>query len=179
MNTGIFSRGYGFATVVFGLAAVIVYLVMTRVTLAHLADASGVLPFDLRPLGYSPKDAAELLGGLGEAGRRYYLSRQIPLDTLYPALLALTLGSAMCWFGARLPKGRMVVTGISLSVLTAIADYTENLGVALMILGWPDVPDLLVRATSVASTTKAISTTAAVGILIVLAAKWCVRSRRT
>jgi hypothetical protein len=35
--------------------------------------------------------AAEIHGALGEDGRRYYLTRQLPLDAVYPGLLALTL----------------------------------------------------------------------------------------
>ena len=61
----------GKAAVLFGLGAAIIYLVMVLGTLRHLTDLAVVLPFDLRPTGYSQADAAVLLEALGEAGRQY------------------------------------------------------------------------------------------------------------
>jgi hypothetical protein len=43
------------------------------------------------PMGYDESYARHLLDRLGEQGRRYYLTRQIPLDAIYPALLAIWL----------------------------------------------------------------------------------------
>jgi len=76
----------GKATILFGLGATIIYLVMVLGTLRYLSDLAGALPFDLRPSGYSQADTVGLLEALGGTGRHYYLTRQIPLDTLYPAL---------------------------------------------------------------------------------------------
>ncbi|WP_108862472.1 hypothetical protein [Ruegeria sp. Alg231-54] len=81
------------------MLAASVYFALVRITLVHLEFVSGQTPFDMRSFGYDPADAAELLGGLGMDGRKYYLTLQIPLDTLYPSLLALTLSSTICWFG--------------------------------------------------------------------------------
>ena len=83
-------KHYGKIAIGAALLAASVYFTMVSVTLAHLAAVSGQMPFDMRPFGYGPIDAAMLLDALGADGREYYLSFQIPLDTLYPALLALT-----------------------------------------------------------------------------------------
>ena len=133
------SRYIGFATLGCGLIATVIYVLMITVTLAQIEAISGQVPFDMRPHGYSPSDAATLLDALGADGREYYLSRQIPLDTMYPALLAVTLSSTFCWFGRRMPNKRLVHLGVAFAVGSALFDYIENLGIVTMIHGWPDV----------------------------------------
>ena len=169
-------RRYGMAALASGLAGASIYLLMINVTLAHIETVSGQIPFDMRPFGYGPQEAAQLLDALGADGRRYYLTRQIPLDTVYPALLAMTLVSSMLWFGTRLPNSRLVRTGIVFAVGAAFFDYAENIGIAAMILGWPDVSDALVQATSAASVVKSCSTTAAAFIVLCL---WVMRISRS
>ena len=176
MMTRIWFKHSGMLAVGFGLAGLAVYLVMITVTLAHIQAITGQVPFDMRPLGYNTLEAAALLDGLGSYGRWYYLSRQIPLDTLYPALLALTLTNAILWFGRHLIDRKPVRIGIVLSVCAALFDYGENLGIAAMVLGWPTVPDPLVHLTSTASIAKSILTTLAVLLLIALAVN-CARHR--
>jgi hypothetical protein len=134
-----------------------------------------MVPFDMRPFGYSPEEAARLLAALEDTGRAYYLTRQIPLDIAYPALLALTLISANIWFGSSLPNKRIIHFGAVLSVIAAVADYCENLGISMMLLGWPQLPDTLVHASSIASSLKAFSTTMATLITIFIAANWATR----
>ena len=87
----------GRAAAVFGTAATAVYLAMVLGTLPALEAQAGMMPFDLRPTGYSTDTALALLRALGAEGRFYYLTRQLPLDTLYPALMALTLSSLYRW----------------------------------------------------------------------------------
>ena len=156
------------ATISFGLVGVMIYLLMINVTLAHIEAVSGQIPFDMRPFGYGQLEAGKLLDGLGENGRGYYLTRQIPLDTAYPALLALTLISAICWLGLRLPNSQLVRIGIVLSIGAALFDYTENLGVAAMISSWPNPPNGLVYATSAATVLKSCLTVAAVSTTLLL-----------
>lgn len=176
MTTRHATRRYGIAALAFCLAGAAVYARMTGVTLAHLEAVSGEAPFDMRPLGYGPQEAARLLGALGEQGRRYYLTRQIPLDTVYPALLAMTLVSTLLLFAPRLPGRRLVRVGIALSVGAALFDYTENLGIAAMLLRWPDLPDAVVRATSTATIVKSAFTTAAVATVLLVGIRWWRRS---
>ncbi|MFK7838409.1 MAG: hypothetical protein AB8B60_19540 [Sulfitobacter sp.] len=177
MTTGIWARYYGLATFGFGTAAVAIYLPMINITLAHLEAVSTLTPFDIRPLGYSPQEAAALLGALGEEGRMYYLTRQIPLDTVYPALLALTLVFAVYWFRRDLPESKLARVGPWASVGAAILDYAENLGVAAMILSWPNLPDHLVHATSAATVAKSGTTTVAVLLVLLTGANWVARTR--
>lgn len=164
----------GKAAILFGLGAMMIYLVMVLGTLRYLTDLAVVLPFDLRPAGYSQVDAAVLLEELGEAGRHYYLMRQLPLDTLYPALLALTLISTLRWRAAKFGPTLMTRIGVPLAILAATFDYLENLGIGLMLHGGAD--PMLVQAASTATMVKSALTSAA--ILAVVAAVASVLLRR-
>lgn len=174
----IWARHLGLAAVGSGLAAATVYYLMIAVTLPHLEALSGHVPFDMRPLGYGPQDAARLLEGLGAEGRSYYLTRQIPFDTAYPALLALTLAATICWFGRRIPKNRLVRIAVALSVSSALFDYAENLGIIAMIWSWPDVSDLLVYAVSAATIVKSTLTTLAVLLTLCIGFVWMRQPKR-
>ena len=164
----------GKPAIVFGLGAMMIYLVMVLGTLKHLTDLAVLLPFDLRPTGYSQVDAAMLLEALGVAGRQYYLTRQIPLDTLYPALLALTLISTLRWRSVRFGPSLMTRIGVPLAILAATFDYLENLGIGLMLLVGAE--PTLVQAASTATMLKSALTTAA--MLAVLATLASVLLRR-
>ncbi|MFK8034936.1 MAG: hypothetical protein AB8B94_12405 [Hyphomicrobiales bacterium] len=166
MTNTISTRRFGLHAALFGLAATGIYFLMIFMTLAHIEVVSGVLPFDMRPGGYSLAQAQELLNGLGAAGRRFYLTRQIPLDLAYPALMALTLVSLLKWLGSRGANYRLAKLGIWLSFAAAIADYSENAGICMMILSWPDLSESLVLAASAASIVKAGLTTAAFSIVL-------------
>lgn len=157
----------GKAALLFGVCGLIIYLVMVLGTLGHLADLATAPPFDLRPAGYSHVDAVGLLKNLGETGRHYYLTRQIPLDTLYPALLALTLISTLRWRVFRFGPTFLTRMGGSLAILAAAFDYLENLGICLMLLTGPEPDRVLVQAASVATIAKSTLTSAT--ILVVLA----------
>lgn len=172
MMNGNWSRHTGVAAIGFGLIGVSVYLLMINVTLDHIQAVTGQVPFDMRPFGYGSADAAALLDALGEEGREYYLGRQIPLDTLYPAMLALTLIAALSWFGRRMPNSKLVRVGIFLSVGAALFDYFENLGIVAMILSWPDLSVQLVYAASMASIVKSALTTLAASAALLTGLLW-------
>jgi len=172
MTNRILSKHLGMIAVVSGLVGASIYLLMINVTLAHIEAVSGHVPFDMRPLGYAPIEAATLLGALGVEGRAYYLSHQIALDTLYPALLASALISTICWFGQRMPNKKLVRYGIALSVGATLFDYVENLGIVAMVWSWPDVSVALVYASSTATILKSASTTLAVLLTLLVGFSW-------
>lgn len=135
----------GRAAAVFGTAATAVYLTMVFGTLPALQAQAGMMPFDLRPAGYSTDTALALLRALGAEGRFEYLTRQLPLDTFYPALMALTLASLFRLAGRQDAPSWPVSAGIVVSWLAAGFDYAENAFVAAMLLAWPQTPDVLVH----------------------------------
>lgn len=108
----------------------LVYLAMVLWSLPAIsADANGLMPFDLRPMGYSAEDARLFLSALGEAGQSQYLGWQHKLDTVYPALMALSL--ALAYF-LLFPK-KWASAFSALAVLAAVFDWGENHAVADML----------------------------------------------
>ena len=172
MTNKILSKHIGVIAVGSGLIGASIYLLMINVTLAHVEAVSGHVAFDMRPFGYSSNEAATLLEALGVEGRAYYLSHQIALDTLYPAMLTLTLIATICWFGQRMTNRKFVLFGIALSVGSALFDYVENLGIAAMIWSWPEISVPLVYATSSATILKSALTTLAVLLTLLVGFNW-------
>ncbi len=166
------SKKIGMIAVGTGLIGASIYALMINVTLAHIEAVSGHVPFDMRPFGYGPTQAATLLEALGVDGRGYYLSHQLALDLLYPAMLALTLIATTCWFGQLTPNRRTIRFGIALAIGSALFDYVENLGIATMIWNWPEVSVPLVYATSTATILKSTLTTLAVLLTLLVAFNW-------
>jgi hypothetical protein len=172
MTNRILSKHIGMIAVGSGLIAASIYVLMISVTLAHIEAVSGQIPFDMRPSGYGPTEATALLDALGVDGRGYYLSRQIALDTIYPAMLALTMVAAICWLGQRVPNRKFVRFGIAFSVVGAMFDYVENFGIIAMIWSWPEVSVPLVYAASSATILKSVSTTLAVILVLLMGFNW-------
>lgn len=170
---------FGRAAIGAGLIAAPLYVVMITITLAHIQEVSGQIPFDLRPMGYTPQDAAALLDALGAEGRAYYLGRQIPLDMVYPGMIALTLAAAFLWFGQHLPNRRLIRLGIVFSMGGALFDYAENIGIVAMIHGWPNPSVGLIYAASTATIAKSACTTLAIILLLGVGFLWARRSIAT
>lgn len=178
MKMTIPTNQYGRQAALFGLAAAGFYLLMIFGTLAHIETLSGLRPFDMRPGGYSAEQANSLIDALGFSGRWYYLTRQIPLDLVYPALMALTLISIFKWLGSRDVSQKLVRIGSWFSIAAAIADYLENAGICLMILSWPEISANTVLAASVASIVKSGLTTTAVLIALLGVGTWALKRNR-
>lgn len=167
----------GWIAAIAGLMALAIYLTMILFTLPHIEAITGLRPFDMRPLGYSPADAATLLEALGPEGRAYYLGQQIPLDMLYPGLLAVTLVATGRWFGQKMPGSGLQRWGAAFAVVAALCDYAENLGIIAMVTTSPQVPATLIYASSTATVAKSALTTLAVMAVVVSGTRWVLRTR--
>lgn len=111
------------------------------------ADAGGLPPFDLRPLGYEHAEAVAFLSALGEAGLAQYAGAQHMLDAIFPPLLFATLAIALWHLSRDLSRP----TRIALVVVAAIgmvADGFENVAVREMLAAGPGgvTPDMVARA---------------------------------
>lgn len=130
--------------------------------------SGGLLPFDLRPGGYSLAEAQALLAAMGAEGRDYYLGVQQTLDSAYPALYAVVMvlafrALAPLWWGRGL--GLLALTGAGF-------DYLENARVAAMLRLPPEaVSDAMVAAASQATVAKSVAVAAALVSLSVLLAR--------
>lgn len=115
-----------------------IYAAMALWSLPQIAgEAGGLMPFDLRPFGYTETEAREFMHRLSDDGRAFYLSVQRRLDLAFPALLAATLA----WTAFRLPPPgwravRWVLVGAA--IVGMVADYLENAAVAAMLSAAPE-----------------------------------------
>ncbi|MBD3332211.1 hypothetical protein GF356_05130 [candidate division GN15 bacterium] len=139
----------------------VVYGYMLLYSLPHLIElANGMKPLDVLPTGYSSDYVRSLFLALGEGGRQFYLSRQIPIDMVYPALFIITY-SLLTFYGlCKAGTNESLATRLSLiPVFAGICDYLENLGIVVMLWSFPDVSSSLATITSCFSVGKAGLTT--------------------
>ncbi len=179
MNTSLSYPQHGSRILLFWCAAMLVYCLMVFGSLAEIERITGVRAFDMRPTGYSFADALALISALGEDGRRVYLTMQIPLDTVYPALLAISSASSLCWlsqsFGSTARWYRAVA---AVAYLAAIADFAENAMIVWMLNAGLGVHEALVKAASLASVSKSIFSTIVFTALLAALTEFAVRRIR-
>ncbi len=139
------------------------YTVMTTISLPKISsEMNGLKAFDMRPTGYSVPEANEILENLSQQGQRYYTRVQLPLDFIYPALVAVYGLLAFSYLSAR-----MKVPGIvfMLPVLVCLFDYLENIYIYLMLGGLNSA--LMIHTASLFTISKSISTMLFETVLIV------------
>lgn len=125
------------------------------------AEAGGLLPFDLRPLGYDSDAVRAYLAALTPEGAALYLGPIRANDTLVPLLFTLTLllplrGWGWLWFLPALAYG--------------FADLAENVAVASLITQGAGVPDGVIAAASALTMAKFAAVTLA--LLVAALALW-------
>jgi hypothetical protein len=146
-----------------------VYLAMVLWSLPRLqVMAGGLAGFDLRPMGYSPSEARELLAALGPKGADFYLSVQLWIDSVYPGLMAAVLIFAF----AALAQGIWVWILTAGAFVMAGCDYLENHAIAGLLRAGPDaVNDAMITSASGWTLWKSISSTVVFTALLVLLAR--------
>jgi hypothetical protein len=161
-------------------ATVAVYSLMAAWSLPRIAaDAGGLLPFDLRPLGYSLEEAKAFLAALSEEGRAFYRDVQHLLDLAYPALLAATLALATLLLApASWGSVRWLLAALALPGM--VFDYCENRAVAGMLdAGVDGLTKEMVGAASRWTLLKSVFTAVSMGIVLLLPVARFVRSWRS
>lgn len=137
------------------------------------AEAAGLVVFDMRPAGYSFAEAQAFLSALTSGGKQFYLKVQLRLDSVYPALLAMTIG----WGMIRLaPNWHWRFVLASVPIPGMVFDYLENGAVAAMLAAGADglTTEIVARA-SVYSRLKAGFTMLSLGLLFLLVLVWAFR----
>lgn len=151
----------------------IVYAVMLTWTLPSIsAAAGGRVPFDLRPLGYSPDEATAFLQAITDDGRELYLNVQHRLDIVYPLSLALVIASGIAILA---PVQRSVWKWALASVALPgmLFDFWENRLVRKMLLANPEnIDPQLISAASFATLMKSVFSTIALSTLFLLLLSW-------
>lgn len=158
-----------------------VYLVMLAYTIPQVEDyADDMQIFDLRAQGYGPEYAQDLLHTLGEDGRRTYLTRQLPLDFVYPGLFIVTYTLLLSYiFQRAFAAGSFMHLLVIVPMLAGIFDYLENIAIVVMLGMYPDFSSVVARISSIFSLSKTLFTTLFFVLLFVGGAKWLFEARRT
>lgn len=111
-------------------------------------------PLDLY-LSYSPDQVYEYLGGLGAKGRIAYARMGLTTDLLFPVVYSLALTVALVMAARRvLPPGSRLQYLRFFPLLIVIADWCENLSLAVVIHAFPDQLDAIVTAASLFTSLK-------------------------
>ncbi len=148
------------------VATLVVYAAMVLWSLPYIAgEAGGLLPFDLRPSGYSEAEARAFLAALSEDGRRFYLGTQHRLDLVYPALLAATLGLAIWRLFPKLPAFARAALAL-VPAMGSAYDYLENARVAGLLAMGAEATGEAVAAASRATLFKSGLTSAGFALLL-------------
>lgn len=152
-------------------ATMIVYGAMLLWSLPNVStQAAGLIPFDLRPGGYSFEDAQTFVTALTPEGAAFYLGTQHLLDLFYPAMIGLVVLFALWHLSATWPTWlRLVLAAVP--ILSAVFDYLENNAVTKMVTAGPDglTADLVASAsqwTLLKSGFSTVGMTAVVALLV-------------
>ena len=158
------------------IATVRVLVILTLLSAlfpAVLFPAAGIgdhKPLDLY-LSYSPDQAYDYLRGLGENGRIAYARMALTTDLLFPVVYSLTLTVALAIAVRRvLPPYSRLQDLRFLPFLIVLADWCENLSLAVVIHAFPDRLDAIATAASAFTSLKwALLILAVITLLIVAA----------
>jgi len=138
-----------------------VYLLMLFYTIPMVESfAPNTALFDLSPSGYSYSHAMSLLEELGNEGRQFYLSRQLPLDFIYPGLFAVSYTLLLIWLFSKSFKDTSKIFYLAfIPALGGLFDYLENIYIIRMISAFPDLSARLVQTASTFTMLKSVFTT--------------------
>jgi hypothetical protein len=170
------------------IVSFVVFGVMMFWSVPYLRHVAGGLePFDGRVFGYTVEEARALLTALSDIGRNFYADVQLQIDTVFPAIYALSRMLLLLWLTApgRLAAHVPLAIRIALLVppiLTAWFDYFENNAIAAMLVAGPQVSaDLAARASFWTQTKWVAALLTEASCVILLAAvfvRWMRRRQR-
>lgn len=127
------------------------------------AQAGGLPIFDLRLHGYDFAAAQAFLTALSGSGRAFYLGTAQQIDTVFPALVAVSLLVAL-W---RLSRGWLRLLAVALPLGAMAFDYLENARVAAMLRADPgEVSAAMVAVASDATVAKFALLAASLALLL-------------
>ena len=149
------------ATAVFAVLLWVIDFSPIGVTgLLQVTGGANILDFEA---GYG------MLEALGEAGRSFHLTKIMPVDIFFPIGLMFFLTSWMSLFLKKLTKDGSVLHLLPLiAVVNMLLDWSENIGITLMLANYPERLETVCRITSTVSAVKMVCVKTAVVVLLML-----------
>src|SRR5690606_11816224 len=148
----------------------IVYVIMLSVTIPQVSAYVGGMKLpDMMPGGYPADYIRELFTALGEEGRKAYLTRQLPLDFLYPLLFGLTYSLILFeLFLTLFPHKKLLLL---LSIFPALAgtfDYQENFLLVKLLKTYPRLEEDVISMCNFSTVMKSVNTTISFTLIFIL-----------
>ena len=146
------------AVIVTGIFLVLLWLIdYSPIGVAGLLKVTGgisILDFETR---YSADFAYEWLESMTEAGRSFHLTKIMPLDIVYPPAFMAFMFS---WLGLLLKSNTTEDSplrfGLLMPVIYLLLDWTENIGITLMLVNYPQRFDMVAVATGMVTSVKKV-----------------------
>lgn len=155
------------ATIVFAVLLWVIDFSPIGVTgLLQVTGGANILDFEA---GYTVDQAYGMFEALGEAGRSFHLTKIMPLDIFFPIGLMLFLTSWLSLLLKNLTGDGSVLRFLPLvAVVNMLLDWSENIGITLMLVNYPKRLETVCRITSSVSAVKMVCVKTAVVVLLVL-----------
>ena len=136
------------------------YALMLLWSIPAVQDFSnGLALLDMMPTGYSEEYIARLFAALGPYGRKAYLYWQLPIDMVYPFLFGVTYYMLLIWVLTKLRLLHTFWTNfVYLPLIAGFFDYSENIGIILLLNSYPEMPPFLGIITNVFTIAKSVTT---------------------
>ena len=169
----------GKTVVIFVVITSIVYLIMPIVTMPIVNQFTNEMKIlDLLPGGYNFEYVITFFNNLGEEGRQSYLFYQIPVDMVFPLLLIITNCLLISFLLKKIDLFRTPFIYLCfLPFISGIADYSENIGIIIMLNQFPDIIMFAVKITSLFSVIKYSAITISFLVIIVLGMILAIKSK--
>lgn len=147
-----------------------VYLFMLSVTIPKTMGLThGMKLLDMMPTGYDFNYVKALFNVLGDGGRELYLTRQLPVDMIYPLLFGLTYCLLLAYFLNKINKLNTPFRYLCLiPIVAGIADYMENFGIIVLLKSYPNLTETAAQTTNLFSVLKSMATTIFFVVLIIV-----------
>jgi len=155
----------------------LVFAIMILITIPTTSNfAGGMDILDMKPGGYSMDYILMLFELLGDEGRAFYLTRQLPIDFIYPGLFALSGVINFIYLLKKLYPTQLSLNWILVfPIIAGVADYFENIGIIVMLNTFPALHEGVAQTTSILSITKSTSSTFYWVAFLILIGIWIAR----
>ena len=119
---------------------------------------------------YSPDEARDFLGAIGERGRRIYIATELTLDILFPLVYGALFAALIIHVYARQTARSLVLVPL----LTALADVLENITAAYLAWQFDGQASPIARVATVFTAVKSGLFVLSLGLILLgaLAAIW-------
>lgn len=152
-------------TIIFIVMYIIINFTSVGVTgLLKITNGASILDFEF---GYSMDKANHMLTVLGEDGRRFYLTKIIPIDFPFPFAYMLCYAgwiSLLVKYIAPLSAAKYLTF---VPLFAMLFDWIENIGIILMLSNYPNMPMLAIYTASISGILKTLFTLGSISIILV------------